>query len=80
MYSKVKQIKSEVAKKWHISTADLEGACRLRMITWARHEAMARCRRETKCSYPEIARFFGGRHHTTVMYACRVYESNPHRF
>ena len=34
-----------------------------------RQVAMYLCKKLTKHSYPEIARHFGGKHHTTVMHS-----------
>ena len=80
MYSEVKRIKLEVAQKWHVSVADLEGKSRKRMIVRARQEAIARCRKETECSYAEIACYFGARHHSTIMHAVKVFNENPAQF
>lgn len=80
MYGTVKRIKLEVAQKWHVHVADLEGRSRKRMIVRARQEAIARCRSETECSYSEIACYFGARHHSTIIHAIKVYKENPAQF
>lgn len=48
------------------------GRCRTQ--TMPRHIAMFIARRLTGESYPDIGRWFGGRHHTTVISACRKVE------
>ena len=80
MYSKMKRIKFDVAQKWGVSVADLEGKSRKRMIVRARQEAIARCRADTECSYSEIACYFGSRHHSTIIHAIKVYKENPAQF
>ena len=42
-----------------------------------RHEAWLAVRREFGLSYPQIARLFGGFHHTTVMCAIKILEKPP---
>ncbi len=39
----------------------------------ARQEAMARIRRDLGWSYHRIGKYFGGLHHTTVIYACKLW-------
>lgn len=80
MFQEIEKIKREVAKKWGCMVSDLEGPRKSKMRTRARQEAMARIRKETKCSLPEIGYFFGRRHHTTVLHACKVYKRHPEYF
>ena len=80
MHDDVKKIKSEVARKWGVSISDVEGRSRRRMIVRARQEAMGRCRAETKCSYADIAMYFGGRHHSTVIHDVNFYRDNQGEF
>jgi chromosomal replication initiator protein len=68
------QIASEVAERHGLTVDDLKGHSRVRCYAWPRQEAMWRIRNATNKSLPAIARFFGGRDHTTVLYACRTYE------
>ncbi len=48
---------------------------RRRDIVWARQVAMYLCRNQLRLSYPQIGQLFGGRDHTTALYACRKVES-----
>ncbi len=80
MFAEVNKIKLLVAKKWGVSIAALEGPSRTKMLARARQEAMARCRIEAKLSFPEIGYMFGKRHHTTVMWAYRLYIDHPEKF
>jgi chromosomal replication initiator protein len=59
------------AKQFGLSVADLTGKARTRDLVDARHIAMYVCRQLTNpaLSFPQIAKAFGGRDHTTVMNA-----------
>lgn len=70
------QIKARVAKRYGITIADMDGHSRKRQYAWPRQIAMALCYRRLKpygYSLPLIAKNFGGRHHTTTLYACRKF-------
>ena len=54
-----------------MSIADLKEKNNARDLVAARQMAMYLARTLTGASLPEIARSFGGRHHTTVIYAVR---------
>ncbi|HWC27827.1 MAG TPA: chromosomal replication initiator protein DnaA [Solirubrobacteraceae bacterium] len=54
-----------------VSRDELVSASRSRRIAWARQVAMYLARRLTGETLPAIGERFGGRNHTTVMYACR---------
>ena len=60
-----------VASGCGVSVEDLLGRSRTRPLVSARHLAMYILRQQTDLSYPDIARVFGGRDHTTVMHAVR---------
>ena len=62
-------IKRATAAHYDVTVNDLEGPWRVRNIVRARQVAMVLARYMTRQSYPAIGRHFGGRHHTTVMYA-----------
>ena len=58
-----------VANYFKLSTDDLFGSSRSQQIAGARQIAMYLCRELTSLSLPKIGQLFGGRDHTTVMYA-----------
>jgi chromosomal replication initiation ATPase DnaA len=65
-----------VVKKTGIPYAEIVGATRKRAVAVARHEAMYEVRtRRPDLSLPKIGRLFGGRDHTTVLYAVRKVEA-----
>ena len=59
------------AKLFGIAVEDIVGKARTRDLVDARHIAMYVCRQQTNppLSFPQIAKAFGGRDHTTVMNA-----------
>jgi chromosomal replication initiator protein len=60
-----------VSEYFAISADDLHGPSRIATIALARQIAMHLCREMTPLSLPKIGQIFGGRDHTTVMYATR---------
>ena len=67
-------IKAVVAEYYGLSPKDLVGKKRTRNIARPRQMAMALVRELTNKSYPDIGQDFGGRDHSTVMYACEKVE------
>lgn len=65
----------EVAAKTGFTVAELISPRRDRALVRARWEAMDRCRQETSASYPQIGGFFGGRDHTSILYAVRRHKA-----
>ena len=57
------------AAYFKLSVDDLYGSSRSQAIATARQIAMYLCRERTSMSLPKIGQLFGGRDHTTVMYA-----------
>ena len=57
------------AQYFKLSVDDLYGSSRSQAIATARQIAMYLCRERTSLSLPKIGQLFGGRDHTTVMYA-----------
>jgi chromosomal replication initiator protein len=62
-------ILSSVAQYYEIPRSDLTGPSRRQPLARQRQVAMYVCREHTDLSLPRIGRAFGGRDHTTVMYA-----------
>jgi hypothetical protein len=58
-----------VARHFALRPADLKNDRRPKPLASARAVAMYLARKHTSASYPDIARAFGGRHHTTVLVA-----------
>ncbi len=67
-------VQEAVAAKFHTKVADLKSKRRTKALVYPRQIAMYLCREITQQSYPEIARHFGGKDHTTVMHACKQVE------
>ncbi|MFT4210380.1 MAG: chromosomal replication initiator protein DnaA [Microbacterium sp.] len=59
------------AQYFKLSVDDLYGSSRSQAVATARQIAMYLCRERTNLSLPKIGQLFGGRDHTTVMYATR---------
>ena len=58
-----------VADHYKISFDDLKARSNMRGVLVPRQVAMYLCKKLTGKSYPEIARQFGGKHHTTVIHS-----------
>ncbi len=71
----MENIQKTVADFYRIKIADLLSKKRTRIIARPRQVAMCLARELTQFSLPEIGVAFGGRDHTTVMYACKTIES-----
>lgn len=67
----IAQVAAAVSLFYGESIADLCGPDRHRPLVRRRQTAMAIAYRLTGHSLPTVGRKFGGRDHTTVMYACR---------
>jgi chromosomal replication initiator protein len=65
----VERIQQEVSEHFDISVRELTDHRRSQPIVYHRQVAMYLCRELTDSSLPKIGREFGGRDHTTVMYA-----------
>lgn len=69
------RVKSVVSDFYHIEASDLESAKRQSNVAHARMIAMYLIREMTDSSLPKIGEYFGGKHHTTVLHACKKVEN-----
>ena len=60
-----------VARHNAITVDNIKSESRKREYAWPRQIAAYLCREMTRCSLPEIGRMFGGRDHTTILFAFR---------
>src|SRR6267143_658985 len=65
----IPRIQKAVADYYKISVDNLRSRSNMGNVMVPRQVAMYLCKRLTKKSYPEIARQFGGKHHTTVIHS-----------
>ncbi len=65
----IEMVQSEVARQFGLHVNDLRGNRRTQDVAYARQIAMYLARDLTEASLPQIGDRFGGRHHTTVIYA-----------
>ena len=70
------KIKKQVANYYNIKVSDLESSKKTSNIAFPRQVAMYLIRELTDSSLPQIGRYFGNRHHTTVKYACEKIEDD----
>src|SRR5690606_14128721 len=70
----IEEIQRKVAEHYGVRLADMQSARRARTVARPRQLAMYLAKQLTPRSLPEIGRKFGGRDHTTVMYAIRKIE------
>lgn len=70
----IETVQKAVAEFYGIRLPDMKSERRGRAIARPRQVAMYLCKQLTTKSYPEIGRHFGGRDHTTVMYAIKRIE------
>ncbi|MGE5372930.1 MAG: chromosomal replication initiator protein DnaA [Solirubrobacterales bacterium] len=66
----VDMIKEVVAEYFSLQIEDLNSKRRTQQLAFPRQIAMFLCRELTPNSLPQIGQSFGGRDHTTVIYAC----------
>jgi chromosomal replication initiator protein len=65
----IPMIQKAVADYFKLTIDDLRARSNMRHVLVPRQVAMYLCKKLTKKSYPEIARQFGGKHHTTVIHS-----------
>ena len=66
----VEGIKRAVCKYYNVKMQDMDSKKRMRAIAYPRQIAMYLAKEMTDYSLPKIGESFGGRDHTTVLYAC----------
>jgi len=78
----VGDIQERVSEYYGLKRSDLKSACRRKSISRPRQMAMYFCKQMTPMSLPEIGREFGGKDHTSVLYAVNNVEKlrklDPH--
>jgi len=67
----VEDIQKHVANYYNIRLQDMRSKKRTRNVAFPRQVAVYCCKQLTSLSLPEIGEAFGGRDHTTVLYAVR---------
>jgi chromosomal replication initiator protein len=72
--ARIPTIQSVVCGHFELSVETLVSGSRERRVTWPRQLAVYLARELTQESLPAIGRQFGGRDHSTVLYACRKAE------
>lgn len=70
------KIKKAVCKHYGIKMSDMESSKKTNNIAYPRQIAMYIVREMTEYSLPKIGQFFGGKHYTTVLYACEKIEND----
>ena len=65
-------IQKQVAEYFGVRLADMTGKRRSANLVFPRQVAMYLARQHTKASLQEIGEIFGGRHHGTVLHACKT--------
>jgi chromosomal replication initiator protein len=65
----IPRIQKAVADYYKLSVDNLRSRSNTGNVMVPRQVAMYLCKRLTKKSYPDIARQFGGKHHTTVIHS-----------
>lgn len=68
------RIQQLVAQHYKIEVENLKARSNVRHVLLPRQVAMYLCKRLAKKSYPEIAKHFGGKHHTTVIHSVEKIE------
>lgn len=66
----IEDIQGVITARFHVKLSDLQSKRRSKSITLPRQVCMFLARALTDYSLEEIGGYFGGRDHTTVMYAC----------
>jgi len=70
----IDRIQRVVSEHFNIKLTDFKSKRRTKTLVFPRQLAMFLCRELLNMSFPEIGRIFGGRDHSTVIYACNMIE------
>lgn len=79
LVSEIDRLKALVAAEFKIPVSDIVGKSRRQQTVRARQTAMWLVKETTALSVSSIARSFGGKDHTTVMYALKRVRENIER-
>lgn len=71
----IDSIVRSVAERFSLQPAQLKQRTNAHEISHPRQVAMYLCKELTPASLPEIGRYFGGKHHTTVLHSVRKIEA-----
>ena len=75
----IADIQGAILERFGLRMADLQSKRRLKSIAFPRQVCMYLARKLTNHSFEEIGSHFGGRDHTTVLYACQQIEERRAR-
>lgn len=75
----VETVQKAVSKYFGVRVLDLTSKRRTNLVTVPRQIAMFLCRKHAGASYPMIGMRFGGKDHTTALYACATVEKRLKR-
>lgn len=75
----VDKIQKVITTHFNIKLSDLKSKKRTKTVVVPRQMAMFLCRELLKMSFPEIGRVFGGKDHSTVIYACNMIEKQKEK-
>src|SRR6185312_3649625 len=70
----VESILRAVGERFSLQTTQLKMKSNTRQIAYPRQVAMFLVKELTHASLPEIGRYFGGKHHTTVLHSIQKIE------
>lgn len=70
----ISRIQQIVAQHYKLDVENLKARSNVKHVLLPRQVAMYLCKRLAKKSYPEIAKHFGGKHHTTVIHSVEKIE------
>jgi chromosomal replication initiator protein len=74
----VDSVMRSVAERFNMQAAQLKLKSNTRQIAYPRQIAMYLVKELTQASLPEIGRYFGGKHHTTVLHSIQKIEELRH--